>query len=112
MGVGFNVLAQLLLKQGMAGLDIISTNLTLFGKIKLLLFNPLFWGAILSYGAGFVIYAVVLSKINLGVAYPVASVLAIVAIYLFSLFYFNESLTTIGVAGVILCITGVALLLK
>lgn len=112
LGVACNVIAQLLLKHGMRGLDILFSEYTWSSKARAMAFNPFFWGALISYGVGFVFYSVVLSKLTLNVAYPVASVLAIVVIYLFSVFYFNEAVYWFNIAGVILCITGILLLLK
>ena len=112
LGVGCNIVAQLLLKHGMKGLDIVFSGYTLLEKFKTMVLNFYFWAALLSYGAGFLLYAVVLSKINLNVAYPVASVLAIVVIYLISLVYFREPSSVTSITGVVLCIAGIILLLK
>ena len=111
VGIGFNVLAQLLLKQGTHGLDILARD-GLASKLKEMALNPVILLALLSYGVGFIVYAIVLSKINLNVAYPIASTLAIVTIYLFSVSYFNESTNTMAILGIILCVVGIALLLK
>ncbi len=74
VGIIFNVLAQISLKNAMKGLDFISKDTTILMKTKSMIFNPLFIFSIMLYGLGFVIYSVVLSKVELSKAYPVARV--------------------------------------
>ncbi len=110
-GIVFNVMAQLLLKTGMKGLDIMQTNQSLIFKIKKFALNPFFWGSLFCYGIGFLIYSIVISKVELSKAYPVASVTAIILIFIISVIFVNESFNFQKAAGVTLCIAGILIIL-
>lgn len=60
IAVVFNVIAQILLKTGMGGLNILETKLNIIGKLQLIFINPLFLGSLVCYAIGFLIYSVVL----------------------------------------------------
>ncbi len=112
LAMGLNVLAQMLLKKGMQGLDILFSEYSITHKAKDMVLNPFFWLAIFSYGISFIVYSVVLSKMNLSTAYPVTSVLTIIVIYSLSLFYLHEPVSLYGITGLTICVIGVLLLLK
>lgn len=110
-GVLFNVFAQIILKKAMTGFNILQQDQSLIIKLKTMVFNPLFISAIGLYGIGFVIYSIVLSKIELSKAYPVASVGAIIFVFIFSIVFLSESITTMKLIGMGLCIAGILLIL-
>lgn len=112
IGVVFNVIAQILLKTGMGGLNILETNRNIVGKLQLMFINSLFWGSVLCYAIGFLIYSVVLSKIELSIAYPVASIAAIILIFIISVLYLAETINITKIFGIIFCILGILMLFK
>lgn len=112
IGIGFNIAAQFLLKKGAVKLNVLLTDQSLFGKLKIITSLPLIWGALLCYGAGFAIYTVVLTKMNLNVAYPISSAAAIIAIFLLSVVFLKEAYNIFNIVGLILCIIGIILLFR
>lgn len=107
VGVGLNVLAQFLLKTGMKQIGLVEINSKIFNRLLTMLLNPYFIGGIFFYGMGFIIYSIVLSKVDLGKAYPVASASAIILIFLLSVVFFSETIDLVKIIGVILCISGI-----
>lgn len=107
-----SVAAQLLLKTGMKKIGVVGFDASFLEKLKKMSLSPYLWLAILSFGISFVLYAIVLSKIELNRSYPVAIVSGVVLIYILSLFLFNETATVIKVIGLVLCIVGIVFLLR
>lgn len=112
VGIGFNVVAQLMLKTASKGLQVLNSSHELLQKIIFLIYNPYFWGALICYGIGFVVYSIVLSHMEISKAYPVSSVSAIILIYLTSIMFLHESTGPSKTAGLALCILGIMLILK
>jgi multidrug transporter EmrE-like cation transporter len=111
IGIIFNVLAQIALKNAMNGMDLLTKNTSLLYKSKNMLLNPLFLCAVTLYGLGFILYAVVLSKVELSKAYPIASVGAIILVSISSILFLNESITIYKTIGIGFCIAGIFLIL-
>ena len=111
VGVLCNVLAQLLLKQGMKNFDTLHNGQSLVVRALSLASNPFVLGALLSYGAGFALYSLVISKMELSRAYPAASVMAILLLSLISMTFLNEVVTTMKIFGLSFCILGILMVL-
>lgn len=107
-----SVAAQLLLKFGMKRIGVVGFDAGFLEKIKKMSLSPFIWLAVLSFGVSFVLYAIVLSKMELSRSYPVAIVSGVVLIYVLSILLFNETATVIKVIGLVLCIVGVVFLLR
>ena len=112
IGVVFNVLAQLSLKKGMNEIGTVEMKSGILFKIREMFLNPFFIFGIIFYGLGFLSYAIVLSKIELGKAFPVSSVSAIVLIFLLSVIFLNESLNITKIIGIIFCILGIIFIFR
>lgn len=111
IAIVFNVAAQLLLRHGMKDLVLTTTD-GLVNYVKTLALNPLLWGSLFCYGLGFVIYALVLNKMEVSKAYPVASAGAILLTVLFSILFIGESFSYTKLIGAAVCIAGIFLLLR
>ena len=107
----FNVAAQLSIKAGISKIKSMEL-LTRLHKAIYLMFNPLFLLGLVLYGFGFVTYTYVLSKVDLGIAYPISSIGILVIITLLSIFFLNEPLTRPKIIGVSLCIIGIIFIFK
>lgn len=107
-----NISAQVILKIGMRDLSFVGLGLNTVDKMKILLINPFFWGSLTLYGVGFVIYAIVLSKMELSRAYPISSISAITIIFLISILSLNESFNLYKISGLIFCILGILFLFR
>lgn len=77
-----------------------------------MLWQPFFWLALLTYGASFIAYSIVLSKLELSRVYPIASLSLIVMVLIISALFLGESLTTLKVVGAALSVISIFLLLK
>lgn len=109
----FVVLANILLKKGAASLsalELVPQNIVnaIFAVAK----NPYVFFGLVCYGISFTTYLLVLSKLRLGVAYPVAVSLTICALTVASAIFFKETVTTLQVIGIFLIIAGIFLLVS
>jgi len=112
VAMGFNVIAQFLLKSGMKQVGIVKMNPDLFSQVLAMITNIKFLGGIFSYGFSFFLYSVVLSKIELSKAYPVSSVAGIIVITILSIIFFNEQYSISKISGIILCVIGILLIFR
>ncbi|HNR86828.1 MAG TPA: SMR family transporter [Spirochaetota bacterium] len=110
-GVASNVVAQVMLKSGMKGLDLIQSSAGTNEKLRAVILNKFVWGGLAFYGLGFVLYSIVLSKIELSKAYPVASVASIVLITVISIVFLTETLNFQKVVGITFALIGIMILL-
>ena len=110
-GVIFSAAAQFILKIGMNQIGVVKINTDMLGNLKKMATNPLLWLAVLCYGVGFILYAIVLSKLELSRTYPVALLAAIILVSIISILFFNESVSIYKIIGLILCVGGIAFLL-
>jgi len=107
----FNVAAQLLLRYGMKDL-VLSTASDILANVKMLALNPFLWGSLFCYGLGFMLYAIVLNKMEVSKAYPVASAGAILLTVIFSILFVGESYSQTKLIGAVVCIAGIFLLFR
>lgn len=110
-GIAANIIAQILLKSGAAAQNS-SSSVDLISKIKFMAFNPFFLAAIFFYAVSFITYSIVLSKVELSKAYPIASVLAIVAVTVVSVIFWHESASALKITGLIFCLIGIFLIFQ
>lgn len=75
-----------------------------------LLSNWPFWLGLGLYGAAFLLYAAALARLPLNVAHPVLTSGAVAAVAFFSISIFREPYQWTTVAGIVLVISGVALI--
>lgn len=81
------------------------------GKAKTVVLNPFLLLSALCYVSGFVLYSIVLTKLELSRAYPVASVSTIVIILVVSALFLRESIGVQKMIGIALCLGGIVLIL-
>jgi len=112
VGVAFNVAAQYLLRIGMRELGPIEMGRRLTEMLKAMFINRYFILAVVSYGIGFLLYSIVLSRIELSRAYPIASVTAIIMISVVSVLFLKEDLQLSKIVGVSLCVVGIYLIFR
>lgn len=109
-GVSLNIIAQVILKKTVGGLEFSFSFL--WPSLKNIIFNPWIWLSALAYGGGFIFYAIALTKLELSRAYPVASVAAVIIIFVISIISLNESFTVSKTAGLIFSVIGIFLLFR
>ena len=74
--------------------------------------QPMVWIGVVSFGLALVCYSVVLSKLNLSIAYPLMVSLGLIIVILASYFFLAESISIVQIAGFVLIIAGVWLVSK
>ncbi len=74
----------------------------------LILRQPLIWVALPLYGAGFIIWAVALSRLQLSFAYPLLAIGYLIN-PLAAVFFFNESISLMRGAGILIIMVGIIL---
>jgi len=89
----------------LSGLEVRSAHDALL-FVKGTAFSPFLWGGLLSVFCIFVIWATVLSKVDLSVAVPVCS-FSYIFIPLASVLFLGETITFLRWAGIIFILTGV-----
>lgn len=106
--IALNVAAQLFIRKGMLAVGEIDV-LQLTENVLKMLLNLWLWAAMICYVASFLLWMVVLSKVEVSYAYPFLSVgyvFAALAGYL----WFNESLSAVRMLGIFVICLGVCLI--
>ena len=112
VGVMFNVAAQFFLKTAMKGYDIFRSDSGIVSNILMIFLKPYFWLSMSFYSVGFLLYSITLSKLDLGKAYPVASVAAIALITIISILFLKEQFDIFKAIGLVLCIAGIIFIFR
>jgi drug/metabolite transporter (DMT)-like permease len=105
-----NAVAQIFLKQGMSGASVLNSDTPITTFIRYA-FSPYVMAGVAIYVLGMSSYLVVLSKLDVNVAYPVLS-LAYVLVALYAVFVLHESFSVYRGAGLVFICTGIWLLTK
>ncbi len=107
LGIISNTSASVLVKMAMMpprkfpGLD---------DSIRSVVCNWPFWLGLGLYGMAFLLYAAALARLPLNVAHPILTSGAVAAVALCSLLIFREQFHWTTIAGILLVVTGVALI--
>ena len=108
--VSLNAFAQLFIRQGMLKLGKISMNMNeLWNMIIQAIGNIYIWAGMRSYAISILLWMVVLSKVNVSLAYPFLSIGYIVTAII-AYFAFGEPITFQKVAGIAIICLGVVVL--
>ncbi len=106
LAVLFNALANIVVKWAMRGETSLFAD-GLITAVKSVVGNYWLWAGIALFGLAFILYSLVLTRINLSIAYPVMTSLGLVIITLVSILVFKEVITGIQAGGLLFIIIGV-----
>ena len=106
ISVTFNAGAQVLLRKPMMGVGEVSSLSAGATTALRLMSNPYLVSGVASIAASLLIWLWVLSRIEVGVAYPMASLGYVIAMILGGIFL-NEAITPARIIGVVLICLGV-----
>ncbi len=106
LAVLFNSLANIVVKWAMRGESQLFAE-GIAQAAKGLATNYWLWAGIALFGLAFILYSLVLTRVNLSIAYPVMTSLGLVIISLVSLLVFKEVITGLQAGGLLLIIIGV-----
>jgi len=101
--------AQLALRQGARTLEV-SSGISV-GIVVDFLKNSFLMIGLLLFGVSFFLYVFILSRLQLNVAYPVATGAILILITVISHFVLKETLTTLQVVGILAIALGIVLVL-
>ena len=104
LAICLNAGANILIKVGM--LKIGETN-GVGEMIKKALTQPAMWFGVISFGLALAAYSMVLSRLNLSVAYPIMVSMGLIIVVLVSGLVLKEVITPLQIAGFALIIAGV-----
>ena len=108
--VALNALAQLFVRQGMLKIGSVSLKIGQMWNMCISFFSNLYlWGGMLCYAVSLVLWMVVLSKVNVSLAYPFSCVGFIITAIL-AYFFLNEPLTLQKCVGIAVICLGVIIL--
>ena len=112
LGVTLNTIAQLCLKQGMVSAGAVSMELAgLFALIIKAAASPFIMLGLTCYVASFAVWLVVLSRVEVSMAYPMLSIGYIVTA-VFGYYFWGESLGMYKLAGIFLICAGVMVMFQ
>lgn len=112
LAVLINSIAQLALKAGMERIGYFTFSLNNLTGISLqIISNPFILAGLFCYVLSVVIWLAVLSRVEVGVAYPMISI-GYIATAIAAYYLFGEHLTWIRIAGIGVIITGVYLVAR
>ena len=112
LGVTLNTIAQLCLKQGMTAIGTVSLEVTgLFDLVLKAGTSPFILLGLACYVASFAVWLVVLSRVEVSMAYPMLSVGYIVTA-VFGYYFWGESLGMYKVLGIFLICAGVGVMFR
>ena len=72
--------------------------------------NVYVWLGLISFGVAFIFYSVVLTKMKLGIAYPIMTSAGFVIVTLFAVFLFDEKMSWLKIAGIAIIALGIWLI--
>ena len=99
-----NSAANVLIKLGSKNM---SSQKSIYGIFKFFCLNiPLLVG-LLFFGLSFIIYAYILSKVNLNIAYPILISICFVMVNLGAFVFFNEKFSILHITGLVVILLGI-----
>jgi len=107
-----NAGANIMIKAAMRKSPIIPDQGALFQAFAQAAKNPYLIGGVVLFGLALAAYSVVLSRLNLSVAYPIMTGAGFLLVFLVSGLYFKESITAVHVLGSGLILAGVWVLTR
>jgi len=100
----FNAFANILIKIGMVKVGRTEGWIKLLAKAVA---QPALLGGILSFALALIAYSLVLTRMNLSIAYPIMISMGLIIVVFASHFLLNEAITPLQIAGFVLIIAGV-----
>jgi multidrug transporter EmrE-like cation transporter len=100
----FNALANILIKVGMVRVKETTGVIALIGQaVK----QPALIAGVCSFALALACYSVVLTRLNLSIAYPIMVSMGLILVVLASFFLLKETITPLQIAGFLFIIAGV-----
>ena len=104
LAIIFNASANILIKAGMVRVQETTGIIQFVGQA---LKQPFLIAGVFSFALALVCYSMVLTRLNLSVAYPIMTSMGLILVVLASYFFFKETITLVQIAGFLLIIGGI-----
>ncbi len=111
LSVTFNAMAQLLLRVAMMGFNTTSPSQSLVSRMLALAFSPSLMGGLVLFGFSILAWLVVLSRLPVSIAYPMASLGYVVAAVL-GVVILREPVHVLQIVGIVVICLGVGLIAR
>ncbi|MHB8918939.1 MAG: DMT family transporter [Desulfocucumaceae bacterium] len=108
----FNAGANIMIKAAMKKSPVLLEQGAVLQAFAQAVKNPQLIVGVALFGLALAAYSIVLSKINLSVAYPIMTGAGFLLVFLFSGLYFKESITAVHILGSTLILAGVWVLAR
>lgn len=112
LAIVFNAGANIMIKAAMRKSPILLEQGNLLNAFAQAVKNPHLIAGVALFGMALAAYSIVLSKINLSVAYPIMTGAGFLLVFLVSGLYFREAITALHVFGSALILAGVWMLAR
>ncbi|MBU0455160.1 MAG: SMR family transporter [Pseudomonadota bacterium] len=107
-----NSVAQILLKAAMTRIGVFSFSFQNLVPIGMkVIASPFIWIGMVIYASSVFVWLLVLSRVDVGVAYPLTSI-GFILTALAAYFFLGESLSLVRVAGIVVIIAGIYLITR
>lgn len=111
LSVTFNAMAQLLLRVAMMGFNTASPSQPMMSRMLALAFSPPLMGGLVLFGFSILAWLVVLSRLPVSIAYPMASLGYVVAALL-GVVLLREPIHVLQIVGIVVICLGVGLIAR
>lgn len=111
LSVTFNATAQLLLRMAMVDFNTASPSQPLVSRMLALAFSPPLMGGLVLFGFSILAWLVVLSRLPVSIAYPMASLGYVVAALL-GVVFLREPVHVLQIVGIVVICLGVGLIAR
>ena len=111
LSVTFNATAQLLLRLAMVDFNTASPSQPLVSRMMALAFSPPLMGGLVLFGFSILAWLVVLSRLPVSIAYPMASLGYVVAALL-GVVFLREPVHVLQIVGIVVICLGVGLIAR
>ncbi|MGP8025795.1 MAG: EamA family transporter [Acidocella sp.] len=111
LSVTFNATAQLLLRMAMVDFNTTSPSQPLVSRMLVLGFSPPLMGGLVLFGFSILAWLVVLSRLPVSIAYPMAS-LGYVMAALLGVVFLREPVHVLQIVGIVVICLGVGLIAR
>jgi multidrug transporter EmrE-like cation transporter len=112
MAIVFNASANIMIKAAMRKSPVIPEQGALAQAFLLAAKNPLLIAGVALFVLALAAYSVVLSRVNLSIAYPVMTGAGFLLVFLVSALYFRESITAVHILGAAMILAGLWILAR
>jgi multidrug transporter EmrE-like cation transporter len=108
----FTAAGQLSIRKGMIQIGRISFDISLFGRLPDMFANIFLWLGIFGYGFSLLLWLIIISRIDISLAYLIQCSLSFAIVTVAAHFLFGECVPLMRIAGLLVICLGIFIVLK